>query len=528
MKCSTNYRLANFPLAVLAIVLLTVAIRVPALQHPQAIDDEAVYSVVANEMIDGGRPYVDAVERKPPLLFWTYAAIFKMAGKYNWPALHVVALLWTLATMAGLYLIGRELFDRNTGLIAALLYSIFQPWATAKNLALNGELLMNLPIVWAWAIALRRGSSRLRPELLAAGALLGAAFLLKQPAAIAAVPLGVYLLLPAYRANRRITWTGSIIQAAMLTIGFFATLGGVALLLWKQGILREAYYWTITAHSIQHFFWDRGVLFTLMFVGCCLPLLIGAALSLRDRAIWMNKRAEKTALLGLLIASAIGTAAGVRFYPHYYIQLIPPLALFSAASYAALFAKKSQPLWGFIRPSVVYISLALTVVAFSISHWAELSTRRKSSDVGRYLLEKLAPGERIFVWGTRPANIYLEAQARPACRYILTFPLTGRVFGGPLYGVDMHRWIIPGAWNNLEQDFNKHPPTYIVDLRTDHDPRYQIKEFPILTKLLAERYQVVASPAEGVIYRMRSSSNSAQNLSNFDLWDIANSQKVNQ
>jgi hypothetical protein len=119
------------------------------------------------------------------------------------------------------------------------------------------------------------------------------------------------------------------------------------------------------------------------------------------------------------------------------------------------------------------------------------------------VLEHLAPGERIFVWGTRTANIYLDAQARPACRYILAFPLTGRIFGGPLYGVDMHRWIMPGAWSNLEQDFNKHPPTYIVDLRTDPDPRYQLKEFPILTKLLTERYQEVASTAEGVIYRMR-------------------------
>src|ERR1700682_1820000 len=114
----------QFQFAAVAIVLLTVATRLPSLLHPQAIDDEAVYSVVANEMIDGGRPYVDAVERKPPVLFWTYAAIFKLAGKDNWAALHFVALLWTLATMAGLYFIGRELFDRKSGLIAALLYSI--------------------------------------------------------------------------------------------------------------------------------------------------------------------------------------------------------------------------------------------------------------------------------------------------------------------------------------------------------------------------------------------------------------------
>lgn len=67
----------------LAIALLTIVTRLPSLLHPQAIDDEETYSVVANVIVDGGRPYVDAVERKPPLLFWTYAAVVEAAGKYN-------------------------------------------------------------------------------------------------------------------------------------------------------------------------------------------------------------------------------------------------------------------------------------------------------------------------------------------------------------------------------------------------------------------------------------------------------------
>src|SRR6266702_4028966 len=227
-------RSRQFRLALFGIILLTVAIRLPSLVHPQPIDSEGIYSVVANEIVDGGRPYIDAVERKPPLLFWTYAAIFKIAGEFNWKALHIVALVWTLCAMAGLYVIGRELFDRNTGLIAALFYGVFQHWWTWKNLTFDGEMLMNLPIIWAWAIVFRRSSSRLRPELFAAGALLGAAFLLKQPAPIAAVPLGIYLLLPSYRASRSFTRTNSIIQATILTTGFFGALALFAVVLLEQ------------------------------------------------------------------------------------------------------------------------------------------------------------------------------------------------------------------------------------------------------------------------------------------------------
>ena len=83
--------------------------------------------------------------------------------------------------MAGLYVIGRQLFDRKTGLIAALFYSVFQPWWSFKNLAFNGEMVMNLAIVWAWAIAFRHSSSRLRPELFLAGVLLGAGFCSNSP-----------------------------------------------------------------------------------------------------------------------------------------------------------------------------------------------------------------------------------------------------------------------------------------------------------------------------------------------------------
>jgi len=494
--------LSQFRLAALALVLLTVVTRLPSLLHPWSIDDEAVYSVVANEIVDGGQPYVDAVERKPPLLFWLYAGIFEATGKFNPAGLHAVALGWTLATMAGLYVIGRQLFDRGTGLVAALLYSVYQPWGTFKNLAFNGEMIMNLPLVWACAIVFARSSPRLRPELLVAGALLGAAFLLKQPAAIAAVPLGIYLLLPTYRTSRRWTPTASLIHAFLLTAGFFGVLGVVIAVLQKQGILRDAFFWTITAHANPHVFWGKGALSILAFLACCFPLVVGAILSLRDkRGLWAENSAERTALLTLLAASAIGAAAGGRFYPHYYIQLIPPLALLAAPYYARICFRRDQPRHWLLRPVTFYGLLAVTVIAFFIVSYVGLASRRQASEPGRYLFENSAPGDRIFIWG-HSAPIYLESRRRPACRYILTFPLTGRVFGGRLPGVDTRKWIVPGAWDILEEDFSKHPPIFIVDLEHGPEERYPVRDFPILTRLLEERYPPVLQSTWGVIYRV--------------------------
>jgi 4-amino-4-deoxy-L-arabinose transferase-like glycosyltransferase len=494
----------RFRLAALGIVLLTIVIRLPSLQHPQAIDDEAPYSVVANEIVDGGRLYIDALDRKPPLLFWTYAAVFALAGKYNWVALHTVALLWTLGTMAGLYSIGRQLFNRETGLVAALLYGVFQSWAVAKNLAFNGEMLMNLPLVWAWSIAFRAGSSRLRPELFGAGILLCAGFLLKQPAAIAALPTGIYLLLPSYRTSRGITKSISLVHAAILTAGFFATLGLVAIVLARQAVLREAFYWTFTNHDIPHVFWETGILHTLAFIGACLPLVVGAGMAFRDRnGLWARRKAERTALLGLLIASIIGAAAGARFYPHYYIQLVPPLALLAAPHYVQLWRSATEPRFWFFRPAVMAGWLTITVLAFSISHWKLLAGDRESSETARYLMAHSGPNDRVFIWGRSAAEFYLQARRRPASRYVLTFPLTGLVFGNDLPNLDTRNRIVPGAWDNLEEDFRQHPPLLIVDLQSGSDAQYPVHDFPVLSRLLAESYELVARTAEGLVYRMR-------------------------
>jgi 4-amino-4-deoxy-L-arabinose transferase-like glycosyltransferase len=498
------FSMRTFYLA-LALVLLTTATRLPALLHPRPIDDEAVYSVVANEIVDGGRPYVDAIERKPPMLFWTYAAVFAVAGKYNWVALHMVALLWTLATMAGLYFITHRLFNPKAGLIAALLYSVFQPWGTGLDLALNGELLMNLPVVWAWAIVLNQSKSRLRFELLLAGSLLCCGFLLKQPAAIAAVPAGLYLLFPSYRRSRNLTLVDSLVQAALLTFGFAATLGLVISVLQRQGILQEAFYWTVQNHTVPMIFWRVGVGHTLAFVATCLPLIIGAALSLRDKSgLWADKTAERHALFALLLASMIGVSAGARFYPHYYIQLLPPLALLAAPFYGQLSLNKKIPGLWFLRRSVFAAWLAITVIGFSIAHWQYMIThRRPLSATEKYIITHSQPNERIFVWGRSAAKFYLRTKRRPASRYVLTFPLTGLIFGGEVHGIDTRDRIVPGSWSALEDDFRRHPPAYIIDFDSGPAGQYPSRDFPFLNRYLTEDCDLVAQTAEGTIYHRR-------------------------
>src|SRR6267142_2913291 len=98
----------------------------PALLPRSTIQDEAVYVVVARQLLRGGRLYIDVVDRKPPLLFWVYEEILRLFGTHDWVALHGVGVLWVLATMGALYAVGSRLGGSAAGMVAALLYPIFQ------------------------------------------------------------------------------------------------------------------------------------------------------------------------------------------------------------------------------------------------------------------------------------------------------------------------------------------------------------------------------------------------------------------
>jgi 4-amino-4-deoxy-L-arabinose transferase-like glycosyltransferase len=492
----------------LGLILLTVLIRLPALVHPSAIDDETVYSVVAHEMLEGGLPYRDAIERKPPLLFWTYALVFRVAGKYNWPALHAVGIAWVLLTMAGLYLIGYRLFDRRTGLVAALLYSVYQPWLEWRTLAFNGEVLMNLPLVWGAALALRRSGSAHRPELLAAGSLFSLAFLLKQPAAIAAVPFGLYLLLPRYRADRGLALRHSLAHGLLFAAGFVGILGLAAIILREQGILREAVFWTITHHAPAYVDWRTALLTLPSFLVICAPLIkggwwAGRAAGPAGDPFWGRWPAELRAVSWWVAASAVGAGAGLRFYSHYYIQLIPPLALLAAPYGAGLLSGSIRPPAAVFQAQFLRRWIAVTVLGLFALHAIGLRSRLGWSDAASHVRTNSLPDDRIFIWG-QSAGMYLSAERRPASRYIMTFPLTGLTFGSRNNDLDYDTsdQIVPGAWDTLAADLRRHPPSFILD--TDVRRRvakYPISRFPWLADLVAREYHLDYQAVDAAVYR---------------------------
>lgn len=497
---------------IVGLFLFVALTRAPALLSPKALDDEQVYAVVATEMLHGGRPYLDAVERKPPLLFFLYEQILRVAGSQNWFALHAVMVLWTLATMAVLYLVASRMFDRATGCWAAILYALFAAWADYRSLALNGELLMNLPVSAAVGFAFHKDRTGLRPELILAGALVAIAFLLKQPSGIVALALGLYLLSPAYRTERGFGWQHSLVHGALLTLGFMSVFVLTVLLLWRGGILSPAIYWTVLDHGVvtgptTGRFWRGALERGAFFVLSTLPLLIGGLEAvhprLRGRRLWRGKQAELTGLLLLLAVSLVGVAASGQFLYHYFLQLLPPLTLLAAPVFADICRSRLRPRWLLPSRPALAAWLALSSAIFLVVNSLGVAAHDQPGSAAIYVRDHSDRDDRLFVWGQgdRFTGFYLDAGRRPAARYIASYPLTGHIFGIWDPQLDTSHRIVKGAWDSLQADFARHPPRFVID--TDglsQPPTYPITKYPVLRDYIARHYREVYRTVDGVVF----------------------------
>jgi hypothetical protein len=130
---------------------------------------------------------------------------------------------------------------------------------------------------------------------------------------------------------------------------------------------------------------------------------------------------------------------------------------------------------------------------------------RRDTEAGLWVRANSEPGDRLYVWGQgdRKTGMYLDADRRPASRFIAPFPLTGHMFGGyprewgPEYE---ERHVMPGAWDTLRLDFAKHPPRYIIDAEGATHTRYPVSKYPVLSELILKDYRRVAETADGVVY----------------------------
>src|SRR6266446_4921786 len=228
----------------IVIIALVVILRAPTLLPSLYNSDEGYYGIIANDTLDGGTFYRTAVDTKPPGIYYIYVAVFKVAGKNNLLAVHVLAILVVAATALVIRRIGARVGDDWAGAWSGIGYAVFvHAYRPGDTLPANTEIFASFFLALS-VLAFLQGERRAGwGWMFLSGTLVGVATLIRQPSAVTlgAMMLAylVYLwLIPRYQSLGRVLAAGS-----GLIIGFIAVIAALAWYYQWLGNLHDAYLW---------------------------------------------------------------------------------------------------------------------------------------------------------------------------------------------------------------------------------------------------------------------------------------------
>ena len=474
-------------------LLATVFCRVPSFVRPAVDPDETTFASIAALMNAGGRLYADGgVDNKFPAIYWTYAAAFRVAGRYAMRAVHAVELAAVIATalLAG-WCARRISGSERAGWLAVLFYGVFTSVYYPKMIAANTEIFMMLPVTAAFALVLRRSAW----AYFAAGALIAAGCLYKQ---IAVVTLPVPIL--AAVIDRKIG------RAILPLIGFAAVLGLTTLWFEHQGTRDAWWEWTVS-RLVSHYgpnAWHSGDYLAALALG--VGIFVAAAFvpvagAVAMMARWRTTSSDERLALVWLALSAVGVAAGGRFFGHYFLQVAAPLVLLAAIEIDRRLTKRLAIGVGVLT---ALPALGFAVLAFI----SDPITQRFSGpppgydDVVAHVRAQTQPDDRIFVWGLG-GPFYVAADRLPATRFVGFLRGLARDRNAPPEGA----WDVgPGVWRTLLDDFAAHPPVLALDTSTAdyfNYGNYPLARFPELAGWMAAHCQKNTTVGRVDIYRCR-------------------------
>jgi hypothetical protein len=471
--------------------------------------DEACHFIGARVLASGQLLYTQFVDNKPPLLYVLYALAELLAGR-GLLGVHLV----TVALVVPLTALAVSAFHDHSraGVAAGLALVVYGAAFLAHDmLATNAEVLMALPAAWALVLLRRVPSGPAVGRGLLAGLLFGTAVLVKPQVGLWAVA-GAVAWLDARRAAGR-AWRGTGDVAAMVAgslvplavvYAWFAARGGAAALV----------YWTVLNNLsyaenpiLPREALERFAAYFLPFLVVTAPLWWGSLAGARLH----EDRYRRRLVLGLVALSVPPAFLGLRFFPHYFVQLYVPLAL-AAGPWLAAVVRRPLPRSG----RVVLAWSAAMLVGFTAANAAlylgPFHVYRERDPVFREVAERLRADPcagPVFVWGWSPMIDYY-ANRPLASRFAVLPParLTGYVPGNTASarGEAAPGDVVSRHWDWLMEDLERTRPALVVDTAPANLfrwGRYPIARYPRLQDYV-DRELEPAGAVEGVrIYRRR-------------------------
>jgi hypothetical protein len=424
--------------------------------------EEGYPTAAAIQLLDGQALYRDIWFDKPPLLAYTYL----LWGARIGVPLRLAGAVFVFLCCLMIWRFARDLWGPQEGLAAALFTGFFLTFGIPSAvMALAPDLLMVLPHLAAVYLAWRG-------RVFFSGLAAGIAMLVNAKA--------VFLL----AACALWTW-----RSLPLLLAGFALPNIAALAIFGWPYTQEVYRWG-ALYSEQNFAFTTGITRTLNWAGFHCALVAGAAY-----AFWKEKH-WRMAVWMLLFLAAV--AAGWRFFPRYYFQLLPVMALMAARGYTLL-GRKRLILWlllliPLIRFGPRYIMLANDLLHHRQTEWSDVDMNQDS----RAAADKIGHEGTLLVWGYRP-DIFAYTRLPAGTRFLDSQPLTGVLADRHLTNSEV---AAPDWAAANRRELLRTQPTWIVDGLGPYNPALAITTYSDLKDWFAG-YKEVARTQHTIIYRRK-------------------------
>ncbi len=360
MRIAMNWRPHPSPhwkwIAVLLVLLAVGAIRWRLLETPLE-RDEGEYAYNGQLMLQGIPPYRLAANMKLPGTYAAYAVWMAVLGQ-TVAGIHLGLLLMNAAAIVLIALLGMRLLGTASGLAACAAYALMSVGSEVMGTQAHATHFVIVPALGGALLLLRYSESRSLATLGWSGLLFGLAFMMKQPGILYGVFGMLWLVLVEWRKLRSLP-AKLLIFGSALAAPFLLTCA----LLWRAGVFQKFWFWTFTyartyaSEVSPSEGWDdfTDAIAPLVAQNATLWILAGAGLVW----IWWKKPLRRSAafLSGLLVFSFLAVCPGLYFRGHYFILMLPAVALLAGALLAGAGA------WE--RPMYLAFTAALLVSLFT-------------------------------------------------------------------------------------------------------------------------------------------------------------------
>lgn len=437
-------------------------------------NDQAVFTVIAEMIIDGGIPYRDAWDLKGPLTFYVYAFALWTLDR---PGLSIrIFDLFALAACCVVLhrLVSVTVDDRRvarvTPVIFLLVYFSLGYWNTAQP---DGWAAM----IFAGVTLLLISPPQRTLSMAAAGLLIAAAASFKPTFAI-------YLVLPVLFPCMDIEEKRFPFRDVAVCIAVFGVAVAVPTLLLvrasggAEDLLDTAYF--LQSHASLRINW--AILKVPFFRAYVIPAILWIA-----GIIILYRSSRRRLALLMAVWGVLGLAMTVlqgKYFPYHLIPfLVAAILPIAVATHAVASLNRDHVL--------MLLLLVIGVpMAFYSLHGRDSSAayERPQAAVAAYVVANSSPKENILVWAGELNPVYTLSDRRPPTRFSFSYPLI------------QDSRVKLKYQKIFMRDIAERPPYYVI---FDSREEGSLRLFPEFNEFLCENYTKVAWMDENEIWRLK-------------------------